>query len=148
MKISFGWFKAYVFIRWVVFLFIIGSSIFLTIIIVISSILEELDLNIADKYLFAILPIVTFFIVRYLWNQKYDYLNLHQLNQKFKNAVLLIYASIILTLIIFTLIFNIYVLAFFASPFLLLTFAMLVYGCDSARNELKLFTHHPTQQQL
>ena len=138
MKNLLSWFNTYVFIRWMVFIFIIGLTIWALIASGLSDILEELDIEIAESYLYGLLPPIYFFIIKYLLKQKYDYANLDKLSDKFKNAVLFIYSSIVITLAIFWTVMQVEVLAFFAGPFVMLTFAMLVYGCDSARNELKL----------
>jgi len=138
MKNLLSWFNAYVFIRWMVFIFIIGLTIWALIASGLSDILEELDIEIAESYLYGLLPPIYFFIIKYLLKQKYDYANLDKLSDKFKTAVLFIYSSIVITLAIFWTVMQVEVLAFFVGPFVMLTFAMLVYGCDSARNELKL----------
>jgi len=128
-------FRAYIVIRWMIFLFIITPLIYF---IPMSVVLEYIvNFGFSENYIYLGLPIIYIFTIRYLWREEYDYSRLDSLSSKFKNAVLLIYSSIILTLCIFGIVTKIVVLAFFAGPFILLTFVMLVYGCDSARNELK-----------
>jgi len=129
--------KSYIFIRWVIFLFLITPILFAIVATGVSTLFEELNIYFPESYIFLLAPFIYFFTIRYLWRVKYDYSQENKLSKKFKNALFILYFAIFMLFAVALAVSQVNVLAFFAGPVLILVFVMLVYGCDLARNELK-----------